>query len=224
MAFRANEAKEDGFKKAVQYLLSPKQFKTNEIQDGKYWLNDMVDKWGPVVDQYPCWHPLVATGNTNVYIPPSLPNNDTGYQEIDHTIYLRDAFITCPYSNGNKLMESIDKINFPKFVKVTCEKLDVSLYNEMATPLMVTCSWSNMTTFDQTIPQREAVALMLENELPCWRTAEVAEMWESMRPYFLGQPCGSKSSLFVNPKTGQAMKRAWEAIIFAGVFGPIKVD
>lgn len=60
-------------------------------------------------------------------------------------------------------------------------------------------------------------------EVPCWKWAEVAETWERMRPHFLGMPCGKRSSLFVNQETGQAMKKIWEALIYSGMYGPIRV-
>jgi hypothetical protein len=43
-----------------------------------------------------------------------------------------------------------------------------------------------------------------------------------MRPYFLGLPYCNESSFFVNQDTGQVMKRVWNDIIEAGVFGGIK--
>lgn len=68
-----------------------------------------------------------------------------------------------------------------------------------------------------------AMPLLLEKELPCWRSAEVAETWETMRTYFLGRPHGSRSSLFVSQATGQAMKKIWDSLIHTGMFGPIRI-
>jgi hypothetical protein len=51
-----------------------------------------------------------------------------------------------------------------------------------------------------------------------------AETWDTMRPYFLGRPHGSRSSLFVNQETGQAIKKVWEALTHTDMFGPIMVD
>ncbi|MGB5235252.1 MAG: hypothetical protein WBN85_08775, partial [Candidatus Macondimonas sp.] len=73
------------------------------------------------------------------------------------------------------------------------------------------------------IPLSIAMPLILEKEVPCWHWAEVAETWETMRPYFLGRPHGGRSSLFVSQETGQAIKKTWNALIFTGMFGPIKV-
>lgn len=73
------------------------------------------------------------------------------------------------------------------------------------------------------IPLSLAMPLLLEQEVPCWEWSQVAEPWESMRPYFLGTPRGARSSLFVSQETGQAIKKIWEALIYNGMFGPIKV-
>jgi hypothetical protein len=74
---------------------------------------------------------------------------------------------------------------------------------------------------DGTIPKSIAVPLLLEMEVPNWRTAKVAETWETMRPYILGSPRGARSSLFVNQETGQVLKDVWNTLIDTGMFGPI---
>ena len=74
------------------------------------------------------------------------------------------------------------------------------------------------------IPKSIAVPLMLEVEVPNWRHSEVAECWDTMKPYLLGAPHGSRSSLFVNQETGQVIKSIWNSIINTGMFGPIMVD
>lgn len=45
-----------------------------------------------------------------------------------------------------------------------------------------------------------------------------------MRPYFLGTPNGSRSSLFVTQETGQVLKTLWNTIINTGMYGNIRVD
>jgi len=76
---------------------------------------------------------------------------------------------------------------------------------------------------DGTIPLSIAMPLILEKEIPAWQWAAVAETWESMRPYFLGRPHGSRSSLFISQETGQGIKQIWNSLINTGMFGPIKV-
>ncbi|MEG6777262.1 hypothetical protein V2A01_33720, partial [Pseudomonas aeruginosa] len=68
-----------------------------------------------------------------------------------------------------------------------------------------------------------AMPLILEKEVPSWQWAEVAETRDTMRPYFLGRPHGSRSSRFVSQETGQAITKIWNALIYTGKYGPIKV-
>ena len=56
------------------------------------------------------------------------------------------------------------------------------------------------------IPMSRAVPLLLEKEVPAWRKFDVDQSWETMRPFLLGSPHGSRSSLFVNQETGQSIK------------------
>jgi len=65
---------------------------------------------------------------------------------------------------------------------------------------------------------------MLQKEVPCWEWATLGETWETMRPYFLGSPHGSRSSLFVNQETALTMKKIWHLLINTGMFGSIKVS
>lgn len=81
----------------------------------------------------------------------------------------------------------------------------------------------NLFISDGTIPLCVAMPLLLEQETPYWRRSEVAETWETIRHYFLGSPHGSRSSLFVNQVTGQAMKKIWNALTYTGMLDPIKV-
>ena len=105
--------------------------------------------------------------------------------------------------------------------RITAEKLDVQLYNTNTTAVLVRCDWTKPLAMDRTIPLSMAMPLILEKELPCWKSSQVAETWETMRPYFLGTPHGSRSSLFVNQETGQAIKKIWNELIHTGMFGPI---
>jgi hypothetical protein len=43
-----------------------------------------------------------------------------------------------------------------------------------------------------------------------------------MRPYLLGEPHGSRSSLFVGQDTALAMKKIYLAMCESGMFGPVK--
>ena len=107
--------------------------------------------------------------------------------------------------------------------EITAEVLEgVKLYSEEATPVLVKCVWKRKMNEDGSIPASVAVPLLLESELHCWRWAERAETWDTVRPYFLGTPRGSRSSLFVNQDDGQVIKKVWDTLISSGMFGPVK--
>lgn len=222
MAFRADEAAQAGYEEAEKYLvLRPRDADEKKRRDSAYKLREIVDELGPVVDQYPTWHPLVRNHDARSTI--TTPNGQCGYKGLDHTRYFAHGFITCPYGDGQSVFDSVAKLP-PNFAAdITAEKLDVQFYHSDATPILVRCHWNVPLDSGNLIPLRVAMPLLLEKELPCWHWAQVAETWESMRPYFLGAPHGARSSLFVSQETGQAMKKVWEALIYTGLFGPIKV-
>ena len=121
-------------------------------------------------------------------------------------------------------MDSVDELPPHPVAIVSAERIDAQLYHPRTTTVLVRCTWEHPRPTDGTIPKSWAVPLLLEQELPCWRWSKVGETWETMLPYFLGQPHGRRSSLFVNQETGQVMKNVWNALINTGMFGPIKVD
>ena len=224
MAFRANESEVDNFERACRYYLSPKYLSSDEIREGREFLQDLTYNYGPVIDTYPTWHPLVSAGRSQKGIDTTNPGQNCGYERVDHLVCFRNAFISCPYDGVHDLIKSVEKIRYPSCVFVEAHELESVLYHPDAKPVIVKCEWEKPLKSDGTIPQRSAIALMVENEFPHWTRAEVAETWDTMKSGFLGTPCGSRSSLFVNQKTGQAMKSVWEALINGGVFGPIAVD
>lgn len=222
MAFRADEAARTGYEQVEAYLV-PRPRDTDEFQRArsKEALLDIVDKLGPVVEAYPTWHPLVS--NHESRHPTTSPSQECGYKGLDHTRFFAKGFITCPYGDGQEVIDSVAALPYNSAASITAEKLDVQLYNPNATPVLVKCEWNESLDRDGMIPLSIAMPLLLEKEIPCWRWAEVAETWETMRPYFLGRPHGSRSSLFVSQDTGQAIKKIWNALIYTGMFGPIKV-
>lgn len=222
MAFRADEAAQIGYDRAVNYLI-PRSRDVDESQRArsKEALAGIVDKYGPVIDSYPSWHPLVS--NHDSRDPVIIPSYECGYKGLDHTIYLANAFITCPYCDGQDVIDSVAALPPNPVATITAERLDVQLYQSDANPILVKCDWDKPLSMDGMIPLSLAMPLLLEKEIPCWQWSQVAETWESMRPYFLGTPHGSRSSLFVNQDTGQAIKKVWNALICTGMFGPIKV-
>jgi len=222
MAFRADEAARQGYEEVEAYLI-PRARDLDESQRtrSRVALRDLADTLGPVVDSYPSWHPLVCHHDSPM--PVTSPSNQCGYRGLDHTRLFANGFITCPYGDGQAVIDSVQELPYHPAARITAERLDVQLYNPDATPILVKCEWTKGLERDGTIPLGTAVALLLAKEVPCWEWAQVAETWESMRPYFMGRPHGSRSSLFVNQETGQAMKKVWNTLIFTGMFGPIKV-
>ncbi|MGB4065315.1 MAG: hypothetical protein WBK19_15935 [Azonexus sp.] len=225
MAFRADEAARVGYEQMEAYLVPrPRDADESQRARSKEALLDIIDELGPVVSGYPSWHPLVR--NHDDRYPVTTPSQDCGYQGLDHTKYFVNGFITCPYTASGKaevIIESVNALPHHHAARITAEKLDVQLYHPDATPVLVKCEWNKRLDADGMIPLSIAMPLILEKEIPCWEWSHVAETWETMRPYLLGRPHGSRSSLFVSQETGQAIKKIWNALIYTGMFGPIKV-
>jgi len=188
---------------------------------GRAFLDNLIAQHGPVVSDYPHWHPLVVAGEIDRSCPRTRPNNQRcGFRGLDHTRFLRSAIITCPYYE-QEVFDSIDELEPPPCVRIRAESIDVPLYHPKAKPILITCDWADSMVDDGTIPASLAVPLLLEIEVPCWRESQVAETWETMRSYILGQPCGRRSSTFVNQETGQTLKSLWQTLINTGMFGPV---
>jgi hypothetical protein len=222
MAFRADEAARIGYEQVEAYLVPrPRDADETQRARSKEALWNIVDELGPVVDAYPSWHPLVS--NHDNHHPTTTPSEQCGYKGLDHTRFFTKGFVTCPYGDGQEVIDSVAQFPYHHVAAITAERLDVQLYNSRATPILVKCKWNKPLDVDGMIPLSIAMPLILEKEIPCWQWAPVAETWETMRPYFLGRPHGSRSSLFVNQETGQAIKKIWNALIHTGMFGPIKV-
>ena len=220
MAFRADEAASNGYSKAKKYLI-PLSFEPAVRNESENALLDIIDELGPVVDGYPSWHPLVSQHDGRQ--PETTPNRLCGYRGLDHTVYFAHGFITCPYADATPVIESAGEHQH-HCASITAEQLDVQFYAEGAKPVLVKCEWSEPLNLEKLIPKKIAVPLMLEQELPVWRWSSRAERWEVMRPYLLGAPHGSRSSLFVDQETALAMKKAYMAMVESGMFGPLKMD
>jgi hypothetical protein len=223
MAFRADEAMRVGLGKVLDYLVPRAQYLNEEEREqSRTAILDIAERLGPVVDSYPSWHPLVRN-YVDDRSPATTPGSNCGYRGLDHTKYFANGFVTCPYGDGQEVLDSVALLPSHPAADITAERLDAKLYNPNCTPILVQCHWTKLLNLDGTIPLSVAMPLLLEKELPCVWTAQVGETWESMRYYFLGGPHGSRSSLFVNQDTGQGLKKVWEALIYTGMFGPIKV-
>jgi len=222
MVFRADEAERTGYEEAESYLvLRPRDAAESVRAESREALREIAERLGPVIDAYPTWHPLVRNQQERDTVV--IPDNRCGYLGLDHTRYFANGFITCPYGDGQEVLDSVAKMPHHHAATITATRLNVKFYNINATPILVECEWHKSIPSDGMIPASVVVPLILEKEVPCSQWSEVAETWESMRPYFLGKPHGSRSSLFVTQETGQTIKKVWEALIYTGMFGPIKV-
>ncbi len=221
MAFRADETKKDGYEHAMSYLV-PQGLKDEERISCQDIVSDIIDKCGHVIEGYPSWHPLVSA-NQDDRSPITVPEKRGGYNGLDHTIYFVNGFITCPYHDEQKVIDSVKNLPENPVASIKFERIDTELYGSGTKPVLVYCEWETPLPMDGMIPKHIAIPLMLEQEVPYWRESTRAETWETMRPYFLGRPYGSRSSLFVNQETGLVLKKVWNALIYTGMFGPIKV-
>jgi hypothetical protein len=222
MAFRADEAASAGYAAAEAYLV-PRSLHDDESERAKSRrkLSELVESLGPAVEAYPSWHPLVR--NHDDRYPQTWPNSETGYRGLDHTRCFVNGFITCPYTDGQDIIDSVNELPYHHAFAITAKRLDFPLYQSNATPILVRCEWIKRLELGGTIPLSVALPLLLEMELPTWKRSQLAETWDTMRPYFLGCPHGSRSSLFLSQESGQSIKKIWNEIINTGMFGPIKV-
>ncbi|RWR31311.1 hypothetical protein D2T31_04735 [Sinirhodobacter populi] len=218
-AFREHEAIERGFEKARRYLV-PRESTPAERKKALEVLHDLIDELGPVVDWYPSWHPLV--GQHDPRSPVRTPSEQCGYKGLDHTVHFAHGFVTCPYHDAEQVISSVASINVPHGASLSAERIDAPLYNSGTQPVIVRCDWETPLELGKLVPKRVAVGLMLDQEIKNWHWTSLGESWETMRGYFLGEPHGARSSLFVSQDTAMAMKRIWLAIIESGVFGPVR--
>jgi hypothetical protein len=220
MAFRADEEARYGYDCVLRYLVN-RDLDDDQKERSKETFARIIEECGPVVDGYPSWHPLVS--NHDDQHPQTTPGSACGYTGLDHTRYFVNGFITCPYGDGQDVLDSVAQLPYNHIARITAERLDVQLYQPNATPILVKCNWGKPLLPGEMIPTSLAIPLILEKELPGWKWARYGETWETMQPYLLGTPHGSRSSLFVTQETGQTIKKVWNLLINTGMFGPIKV-
>lgn len=185
---------------------------------------DIIRKYGPVVDSYPIWHPLVHHIVDDLGIPRLTPNRDFGYKGLDHTIYLKNGFITCPYHDGQGVIDSVNNLPGHLDADINAKRLNISLYADNTETVLVTCDWYDDMLDDGTIPPSVAVPLFLERLLRFRDHATVAESWERLAEVALGTPCNKTASLFVNEETGKVMRKFVRDLNDIKVFGELYRD
>ncbi len=217
-SFRANEAAAKGRDEAI-YKYSRYFRAASEREAVSLYIDDLIVRYGPVVDGYPSWHPFTSVPKeerTQISDPKSTPQR---FKRLDHTIYFRHAFVTAPYGGVKDVIESA-RAKGSGYIDAE-EISDVKLYHSEASPVLVTCTGVPKEA-DGTISKRFALGNMLSTELSGWDLATCGESWEDMRRYILGTPCGSRSSLFVNQETGKALREVFELLNRHELFGPLR--
>lgn len=224
MAFRADMAAEKGFSEAISDMVNRLPHELREESENQ--LRDIVLDCGPVIDTYPSWHPLVAHLQKDK-ASGSWPETGISrgmshaFPGMDHNVFFVHGFLSCPYgSGGERLVESVEQVSANSPIQLKATILNSKFYQTHAQPVLVKVLWPELEK-DRTISKRLAVGSMLEQSLNGWRHTEVGETWDTMKYYLLESPHGSRSSLFVNQETGQAMKNVWNAMLKARVFGPV---
>jgi hypothetical protein len=222
MAFRADEAAQDGYEQARSKLVRTQGLDPAQRELADRLLKDLIEEHGPVVQGYPTWHPLVP--QFDPHSPVTYPDARSGYKGLDHTVCFAHAFVTCPYNDGEAVIKSVESMKEHSCATVTAKPLGVQLYNSGTTSILVSCKWNDSFTERHMIPKRIAVPLMIREDMRLWLGARVGERWETMCPYLLGVPHGARSSLFVTQDTAMAMKRVYMAMVESGMFGPLRMD
>jgi len=216
--FRANDAAAAGREEAIHdYTRGFKE--PSERKAAASYIDSLIEKYGPVVDGYPSWHPFTSAARAADSNGHEQHTDPQGFQGLDHTIYFRDAFITAPYSGAENVVKSAyDK----QSEYIDAEEIhDVPLYNYGTVPVLVKCVCVPKEV-DGSISKRFALGSMLSTALPAWTWASCGESWKDMRRYILGAPCGSRSSLFVNQDTGKALREVFDLLNRHELFGPIR--
>lgn len=222
MAFRADEAAQDGYQQARRALVWSPGVESAQRELADRALEDLIDAHGPVVRGYPTWHPLVPQFDPR--LPVTFPSDRCGYEGLDHTVFFAHAFVSCPYDDGVALIKSVEAMKDHPFASISAERLDVPFYNSATTTILVRCNWHDTFPERHMVPKRLAVPLMIQEQMRGWHGAQLAERWDTMSPYLLGDPHGARSSLFVTQETAMAMKRVYMAMVESGMFGPMRMD
>lgn len=223
MAFRSDESAEIGFNRALRYLARhPESGMTKmEIAGAECYLRNLVKRVGPVVGEYPVWHPLVSHCSASIQDSMNLtPKNDLGYRGLDHTIYFVHGFITCPYQETSvqDLFDSIQDINKNFGFALSCEKVKVPLYRKCVFPVLVTSNACYQIENDLTIGKKSAIELFLKSVVKSAEFHFDNVDWKDFSDTLLGAPSGARSSLFVNEATGQALKTLCMTLVKQGFF------
>ena len=220
--FRQEESQLSGFAKAKSYLIDRlgSEVSSAEKKQSLERLKQIEQKLGPLVEHYPMWHPIVSHYD-NDHSPATLPTKENGYLGLDHTIYFRNGFITCPYVDPQKVLESVEQLPKKAVASIAAEIItDVHFYKKWAYPVLVTCKWNiRPIATDGFIDVSVAAPLMLEQLLRGWHESRYDESWEFMQSSILGQPHGATSSHFITRQTGTVLRKLYKDLVNTGMYG-----
>ena len=223
MAFRADEAAQDGYERARRILVLSPGVDTNQREQADDRAAGPDRRAWSVVRGYPTWHPLVPQDE-----PPDAGSGSQRPLRLSgsgpHDLF-RTRIRFLPYGDGSLIIESVEAMEPHPCATITAERLDVPFYNSAHAdprPLRLARSLSRAAHGAQEARRTADDPARDANVAP--RFHEVGERWDTMRPYLLGDPHGSRSSLFVNQETAKAMKRVYTAMVESGMFGPLRMD
>lgn len=174
---------------------------------------------GNTVEVYPDWHPLLTLPQDSGIEGDSFHDlSSSVYAGLDHTVLFISGFVTCPYSQekADKLVRNVNAV-----AGLNAYRLETPLYSDQAYPVVVEAVNIELEG-DGTIRGRDVLSWSLKKLAQNAEYSEVAETWWTIRSNLLGQPHGSRSSLFVNQNTGSHLRKILEVLNDSGVFGPIK--
>lgn len=192
--------------------------KLTNVKVGIAQFKELLVELGNTVTMYPEWHPILTiptrSGNEMVTSPSELPV----YKGLEHSVFFVRGFVTCPYSEdaANRLVTAVNEVN-----GLYAYRLETPLYSDHAYPVVVRALSIELEA-DGTIRSRDALTWFVQKIVKHAEDAQVAETWWNMRAYILGQPHGSRSSLFVNQHTGGHMRKILETLNNSGLYGEIK--
>jgi len=221
MAFRVPEAIEEGLLRAETKLIS--RLTPENRENSRIELQSVIHRYGPVIDYYPYWHPLVSFSPEHGHAavdPRNIYKFENGNGILDHTIFLRNAIISCSRRNTTDIVDWLSKQPEDPEASLRVHKLGFPLYSEGCEAILIVCEWNAYMESGHFIPPCIAIPRLLETELPNRFSSTKPESWITVRSMVLGEPCGARSSLFVRPETGQKLKRIWNELMDSGAFGP----
>ena len=87
-----SELRDEALRYYTRYLAPEEQCRGRDL------IENLIVQHGPFVSDYPHWHPLVVAGEVDRSCPRTRPRDERcGFRGLDHTRFLRNAIITCPY-------------------------------------------------------------------------------------------------------------------------------